>query len=372
MAQGNHRIVALQALRFVAAAGVAAAHSECATTFWRQQGCTFTYPTAVGAAGVDIFFVLSGFVIALTGPLADPRPSGADFFWRRWSRVAPLYYLLSLPLIAHALTHGWFNAPQTIATFLFWPAAGPSLVTPYIEAGWTLCFEMIFYSAVSAALVGRNIRRNLTVLAALILALFTARLFSGWPPLRILANPILAEFGLGVGLACFWPWLRRADLRIGLALVVLSIGAFAVEAVVGVGNAPLPGPTLSGDNSLWRVVAFGLPGAVLVAGGCILDRALRGPLVAAAAWLGDASYSTYLIQSVAIPVLALAALSVVGRQHPTLLAFGLFASAMGLGSLTYVLVERPIMRDLKRLRARQAARAAARRVAPLSEPDGVT
>ncbi|HEY1448900.1 MAG TPA: acyltransferase family protein [Caulobacteraceae bacterium] len=101
---GQERIVSLQILRFVAAMMVVFAHSAfLAEAVTGHAGVLAPgYAAQVGTAGVDIFFVISGFVIALTGLFARPQPSGAKFFWRRWSRVAPMFYLVtlfSLPII---------------------------------------------------------------------------------------------------------------------------------------------------------------------------------------------------------------------------------------------------------------------------------
>jgi exopolysaccharide production protein ExoZ len=346
----RERIVSLQILRFAAAAAVTVAHASCATEFWKHSGCIAQYPAGVGAAGVDVFFVLSGFVIAMNGPLAEPRPTAVTFFWRRWSRVAPIYYLLSLPLIVHALVHGWFNLPQAIATFLFWPAAGPSIVLPFVEAGWTLCFEMVFYSAISAVLIDGRVRRNLAGLGLVFAALLAARQFSGWNPLRILANPIFLEFAAGVVLARLWPRLKSADLRLGAALMIAGLALFAVDAVVGAGDAISLESTLRDTDAFWRVGVFGVPALLLVAGACICERAMHGRVARMLAWMGDASYSTYLIQGTAIPVVALSLFPFLGTHRPAALACALIFVSLALGAATYVLIERPILRDLRRLK----------------------
>ena len=346
----RERIVSLQILRFLAAAAVTIAHASCATELWKHSGCVAQYPAGVGAAGVDVFFVLSGFVIAMNGPLAEPRPTAVTFFWRRWSRVAPIYYLLSLPLIVHALVHDWFNLPQAVATFLFWPAAGPSIVLPFVEAGWTLCFEMVFYSAISAVLINGRVRRNLMGLGLVFGALLAARQFSGWNPLRILANPIFLEFAGGMALARMWPKLRVADLRLGGTLLIAAIAVFATDGAVGVGDAIDWAPTLNGAHVFWRLGVFGVPALLLVAGACICERATHGRVARTLAWMGDASYSIYLIQGTAISVVALSLFPLMGTHRPIALGCALIFVSLALGAATYVIVERPILRDLRRLK----------------------
>src|SRR5258708_6471700 len=88
---GRERIVSLQILRFVAAAMVVFHHSAgLASVLGNPALGGSTGPVArVGAAGVDVFFVISGLVIPLPGPLATPSPSGAVLYLRRWGRVSP-------------------------------------------------------------------------------------------------------------------------------------------------------------------------------------------------------------------------------------------------------------------------------------------
>ena len=311
--------------------------------------CRVDRAEGIGGAGVDIFFVLSGFVIAFTGPLASPRPTAAEFFWRRLSRVAPLFWLLSLPFLATAFQTGTFNWPQTIATFLFWPAAGAAIVQPFLHQGWTLGFEMLFYSAVAVALAGEKTRRNLAILALVWAALALASTASGWNPLRILGNPVFAEFAAGALLAAAWPRLKTADLRFGAALAACAVVAFAIEALVGVGDVSWAA-TMENTNALWRVAVFGVPASMLVAGAAIGERALRGRPVAFAAWLGDASYSIYLSQALSIPGLAIAWRALLGETNPWPEGLFLLVAGIAVGAATYALIERPIMRDLRRLR----------------------
>lgn len=358
----RERLISLQILRFAAAAAVVTMHAAHVARVQEGLGEAPYYPTDIGAAGVDVFFVLSGFVIARTGPLATPKPSGARFFWRRWSRVAPLFYLLSAPVFALALVAGRANAAQTVATFLFWPVTGGRIVQPYLAAGWTLGFEMLFYTTVSLVLAGGRLRRNLAALATMLIALVMARANLDWPPLRILANAIFLEFAAGVALALAWPRLRRAPVGLGLGLIAAGLAAFAVQAVAGAGDAIAWQTVLFDTDALRRVLVFGLPAAGLVAGALICEPLARGRLARAAAWLGDASYSTYLVQGLTIPPLATLWARLVGRGAPVAEAVAVIALTLAAGSVCYLVLEHPILRALRRLggpRRRETAPAAA-------------
>lgn len=349
MASGE-RIVSLQVLRFIAALAVVVMHVThlVRVTVWGDEHFPY-FATDIGAAGVDVFFVLSGFVIAITGPFAHPRPTGVAFLWRRFSRVAPPFYLFSAAFVIQAASERALNWPQTIATFAFWPVAGPRPVQPYLTAGWTLGFEMLFYSAVALALAGGRLTRNCAALAAAMALAVAWRAQSTAPAARILANPIFVEFAIGVALAGGANWLRRADLRLGLAAIASAIVAFGYQGVAGFGNAAEWQDVLAGGG-FHRVIVFGLPAGVLVAGALICDRGLRGPLVAFLARLGDASYSLYLTQAFMVAFLVDAWALTIGPRWPWAMAFTAIAACVAFSAWSYVWVERPLLRAVRSLR----------------------
>jgi exopolysaccharide production protein ExoZ len=345
------RILSIQALRFFAAAMVVHMHAlQLSRLVAHGDGVLGAgHLSQLGAAGVDIFFVLSGFVIALTGPMASPRPTGAAFFWRRWRRVAPIFFLLSAPLILERAVHGGLRLEKTIATFLFWPQFGPRFVQPYIAAGWTLSFEMLFYSAVALVLAGGRVRRNLAICATVVLALIALRQTTDWNTPRLLANGVFLEFGFGVALACLLPRLRALDARVGFCLIGLAVGVFGLEAWLGMGDAFSWQATLTDQHALFRVGVFGAPAALLVAGTVIADRAFRGPLARILARLGDASYAIYLIHGLVIAGLTLAWRHAVFIPSPDLVVVTTFAAAVAAGWASHIWIETPLLGWLSRI-----------------------
>jgi exopolysaccharide production protein ExoZ len=320
------RLGSIQILRAVAALMVALFHA----CQWSQVDF------AVGAAGVDLFFLISGFVL-WTATQARPVAPGA-FLLARLRRVAPLYWLATLAAFAIAL---W--RPQAlpivhpdlrhlILSLLFIPHTDPQGGPfPLLPPGWTLTYEALFYLAFAVALAAPRDRR-LQVLSGLLLAASLVGFgYHGW--YTLLANPLLLEFLAGVGLARLWARgrLSRASTAAAWGLVGAGAGVLAILQVSGV------------RDDFWRPVLWGPPAALIVAGALALEgRAPFGVLGRALERVGDASYSLYLVQA---PVIAAFAWLTPSLAAPARIPLG-FLLALGAGLACYRFVERPLTRRL--------------------------
>jgi exopolysaccharide production protein ExoZ len=353
----TERLQSIQALRFIAAAMVVYNHAaELARASTGRYGCLATHNvSALGAAGVDIFFVISGLVIALTGPLASPMPSGALFFWRRWRRVAPIFFLLTIPtLMAFSVkgpmspygAGGPMNTPQTVATILFWPATTDLIVPPYLSQGWTLSLEMLFYLAVSFVLLGGKIRQNLLVLAGVLAIVVWSRWTYKTSYERVLANRMFLEFGFGVALAFVLPKLRRVPTSYCVPLLATAAIFYLCIAVVGDRGAAEWRPTLSDEGTGWRVFALGTPALCIVSAALILERKFSGRMASVLVSLGDASYSIYLVH--ALVLLGLWLLwRAIGAPPPWIVIVVSMVAAIAVGVAVQRVVERPLLRWIR-------------------------
>jgi exopolysaccharide production protein ExoZ len=342
----------LQILRFVAAMMVTGFHTRylvpavTGAPGYGQPGFL-----QIGDAGVDIFFVLSGFVIAMTGPLALRPPTALVFFWRRWRRVAPVYLILSAPMIYAAWRGGWMTGGVFASTFLFWPLAGGRPSMPALSLGWTLCFEMTFYTAMAALLIGGRPRRNLMIGVAAGASLIVInglvwRTAAGeW-----LGNGLFLEFVIGCALAA----VRERLARLGPALGALLAG-LALTWFVTLGLFADLGPLdprigyLDGSISLLRVATFAAPATLIVVGAVAMEPWLKGPLARLLSAGGDASFSIYLTNLYAMH--AIVGLWTWRHWPPNALVMGLLGVvlAWGGGFLVYRYIEKPVLRDLKTL-----------------------
>lgn len=349
------RLINLQILRFVAAALVVHAHAVDlsqklgATPAWLATGTLENF----GAAGVDIFFVISGFIITRTARRAR---SAGDFAVSRLWRVAPLYFLASLPWIAIRAAEGTLTAPMLIATFAFWPAAGPQVVAPALAVGWTLSFEMLFYGVVALVLAAPRARPALLAALLAFAACWGLREATGLPALQILGNPIILEFLMGVAAARLAP---RLDRRAGAVLLALGVAGFAAGLAHGFGRISELGDILPGTLSLARAAIWGVPALLVTLGAVALEPetttsqvpANPGPIRRGLATLGDASYALYLVH----PLALYGVLQVIGFAPDLpgdLVVLAALAVCPALALAVHIWIERPLLARRPRLLSR--------------------
>jgi exopolysaccharide production protein ExoZ len=351
----NGTIWNLQVLRFVAAFLVLAAHAvdlsidAAGRPSWLAQG-----PENFGAVGVDIFFVISGFIITHVGFGSGMR-SWQDFGLGRLRRVLPLYYLQSIPFVLFAWASGQVSFDRIFTSLTLFPEVAGHYAAPYLGPAWTLCFEMLFYAAVGMVLFTRTAKTAGVLLGLYACLLVCCLLTPGTAGIvHFIGNPIILEFLFGVTIALCW---RRIDPRLGLPAVGVGGAALVVSMIVGYGEISEVGQIVVGDLALPRVLIWGVPCALVVFGATVgRPWGREGALFRSAIWLGGASYSIYLAHPIALVVLE----GVLPAPAP--LSFALtfvLAVAVGLaaGAVSHVALERPLLRAISPMR-RERLRAA--------------
>jgi exopolysaccharide production protein ExoZ len=339
----NPNFLGLQILRFAAAMLVVVMHSTQAISI-RMTGTGADHYWDKGSAGVDIFFVISGFVMACSIGKQAPSWGGVApawmFFKRRIVRILPMYWfytvlkeaaVLALPSLAVASSArlpGYF-----FASLFFIPVLNQGgLAQPFLPVGWTLNFEMLFY-LIFALAIGLRLNR-IAVCTAAFAALFLAhRFFPGSVALAFYAQTIIFEFLIGVALAGLI--LRATPPSAGLSLLLMLSGWLYLLLPVF-------------DASADRFLTWGLAAGAIVLGTVWLEGTIRRlPLVSPLAFLGDASYSLYLSHTFVVPltVLFLAAL---GMHTPALALPVVLCAAVAGSALSYRWIEKPLTRLFKR------------------------
>lgn len=342
----GERFYGVQGLRFTAATAVVVAHAL------DLAGTRLGLETALGggaledfgAVGVDVFFVISGFIIATTTRGQAGLAAAGDFLWRRFRRVAPIYWLLSLPILIGMGRGGTLTPDVAAATFLFWPFSGLEMTFPALGPGWTLCFEMLFYAGFGLAMAGG--KRVGWGLVAAYAAMLAAGLVVAAPVLRFWGAPIILEFLLGVGIASVW---RRAPRRLGPWAVGLALVGFGLSLVVGYGGIDDVRALNDPWNGLRRVLIWGLPSALLVFGVVRIERAdfAPGRLERAAAFMGDASYSIYLTHVLVIRALGrLFESGMIAAPGDAVVLLTVLAS-LAAGVVVHVWIERPVLKVMR-------------------------
>jgi exopolysaccharide production protein ExoZ len=351
--------VSIQYLRGLAALGVVLFHAS------QRAGGAF----GAGAAGVDVFFVISGFIMWTVSARRATGPG--DFLLRRAGRIAPLYWTVTLLVVALDLLRPSLfpnmrlTAGHVAQSLLFLPHRDPAgVVAPVIVPGWTLNYEAFFYVVFALTLLLRPGRRALILTAALgglcLIGLFLPH--GRWPAVDTYADPLVLEFAAGV-------WLAKAAAAGRLGREPAALGAIAagllILTVVALTDADARG---------WaRLAYWGLPAVLIVWGALSLEGSGRMPALAPLKGLGDASYSLYLAHGLA---LSLAFKLIGGLGLPFLVEIALAAPFAVLAGLAcYRLVERPLLalfhgrarRSFRALFARQPTGAG--RVLPMSSPE---
>lgn len=344
----SDRIGALQGLRAVAALSVLLAH---AIGDIRQlpNGVALLPMSHLGAAGVDLFFVISGFVMVYAGRSAAEEPGGwAQFLARRIARVAPMYWLAMLLYALMQAGRGkWhvFQPDRILTSAAFWPyRAEDGTMLPFYGVGWTLNFEMFFYGVFGIGLWALRGRAPPFIAAALCLFVLAGALLPLGNPLAYWSDSIILEFVFGMGIATAYLHGVRLSTGVSFLLGVTGIGLIVAGGLLGY-VAPLPGEPFN-----WpRCVVWGVPVALVMAA-VILRPAGRFAASVPLRALGDASYSIYLLHSLPIilsrPVIA-AALdltpSAAGKLCIAAASVALVcAVTCALSLLTFRLFEKPI------------------------------
>ncbi len=326
-------IISVQYLRAIAALMVVAFHAYdqlARATFGENH-------FMVGLAGVDIFFVISGFIMWVTTAGGETTP--AAFLRRRAIRIIPLYWMLTLGLALVAivaptiLATNAFDLSHFTASMLFLPWPHPTLEAqlPLVIPGWTLNYEIAFYLLFAACLPLPKLLRFLAVIGSLVVL---ACLGTFAPPESAAAfytNAIILEFAFGVAIAAFY--MRGFRIGPDTGLVLTMFGAFALWNAAGT-ETP-------------RIIGLGVPAAMIVTGMIAMEQWLARRPNRNLMFLGDASYSIYLSHVVTLAIVG-KLLTFAGDHGLGIVARVGFlpaalASSILVGCVIYLVMERPLL-----------------------------
>lgn len=336
-----NKIDSIQALRGFAALGVMLAHGS--SLIYQHLDYQLVHQWAlVGVAGVDVFFVLSGFIILHTA-LTRPVPRGT-FLRKRFLRIYPVYWIILTVLILYHCLYPSSEHPADRGSTIL----GSILLFPQkdyvLGIAWTLSFEIIFYLffALTFFVSARFFYVSSMVWGLAIGALAWQGYNFDHYTLQVLFSPMILEFFWGCGVAyCFHRFrntpFSRVFLWVGGLFFILMLTRYYVSAI-GMHAYEL--------TPIRRMLYFGFPAACLIYG--LLGSKI--PISPYFVSLGNASYSLYLLHasvlSLLIKFVLLTRTSFLFSSFVGSLI--LFATTIAIASAFYLLIEKPLIRCLNK------------------------
>ncbi len=336
--------IGIQILRGIAATLVVFHHSL-EETLALSSHTAPEWLTRMGAAGVDIFFVISGFIIYSVTYGRDPRnPEAAPLFlFKRFIRIFPLYWICLLATLALWCSGYFYRSlhidAQILGSSIFLLPSNKLIVT----VSWTLVYEMYFYYLFSLTLYIRNARISVLTTTALICAgLFFSQLLPEGGLRHFLSDPIALEFCFGLILSYFihskvlsgfWPRLMWLP-----GLILLGLGAAFAEN----------NNSTSALAPHVRFLAWGLP-ALLVTLSFIKMPFKKSLPTGLLVPLGNASYSIYLSHPMIMILFAFLIRFHILKPiaYPIIFPLLLVVICTVFGLIIHYLVERPILALLR-------------------------
>jgi peptidoglycan/LPS O-acetylase OafA/YrhL len=350
----SQRLAFIDALRGFAALWVLAYHfyEKLYPEPWARLPQPLDWFLGHGHMGVQVFFVISGFVIA-HGIASAPMDARAAlrFLGRRAIRLNPAYWAVILACVAPMYISFFFGSGQ-------WPPTGGDVILnllyldkitgswSILAVGWTLCLEVQFYVLFVVLLwASQALRKHVSAAAALFVTFVPATVLS------LALKPKLLGLEPQAWLFSYWHmfmagavvWLVTHTSRARPLLFAL----LAVQAVFAI------------ERSSPSMGTVALTGALIawVAHRGALGSALRGPLLQ---YFGRISYSLYLVHALVGNTIIQAAHRMTDLETSWVLRLGAAAAAVAASVLVahglHVLVEVPTQRLSKRLAPASRAR----------------
>lgn len=281
--------------------------------------------------GVDLFFVISGFVMVISTRSRDIAP--LTFIRQRLIRIVPLYWLMTAVVLLGFWGQG-SGVQEILKSIFFIPYLNTAndLVQPILGVGWTLNLELIFYLlfAVSMFLGAKS---QILALGSFFLCMVLIRIITKPAVDTVLffyTTPMLFEFLAGMLAAHFVSNVRKIPLWTGAASI---LSAIFLSLFLGL-NYDLP-----------RTIDQGLPSLLLLIGCIRLEDIFRTKPFFAMRKIGDASYSIYLVHTIVFAMLLPYPAS---SSHPAWAAgIVMVAASILAGIMIYSWIERPLLQAMR-------------------------
>ncbi|MGD1504935.1 acyltransferase family protein [Vibrio harveyi] len=282
-------IKSIQFLRFIAALLVVMTHFSSVHKYNSTSNSQlYDFISGFGQSGVDIFFVISGFIMYMK--VSSPKHGfkfAFSFLYDRALRIFPLYWFFTIFAIAIFYFNGdSFSFLRIFSSLLLIPSTNElGEHVPILVVGWTLILEMYFYFFISISLLFKSNSKSMRIfmISVWIFSVYAlSEFFSVSSEFKhYLSNSLLAEFILGLLCAFFVSKKCHFNNATLISLLLISCTIFFL-------------PLFFSRDNLDRVLCWGIPVTVAIYSLVTLEK--RGvidfyPLLVR---LGDSSYSLYL------------------------------------------------------------------------------
>lgn len=303
-----------------------------------------------GGTGLQIFFVISGFIMAYLNAIGETR-SFRDFAVRRITRVVPLYWILTLFWAYVCFAPGTFPVKRVLESLFFIPRPDNTAV---LGPGWSLNLEMFFYAIFGLSTL--VFRASFLWVAMVFIVFNVLKSVTGFYVFDLYSDPIVWNFVAGIAIFHLHrqPWALRESRTIFAAGVVLLLSAIFWHQ-----------PDKS--YGLRQFMPWGVPSMLLVLGAVSMEAAGHGRRLFGSRImleLGNASYALYLVHTICFVGVSHVLLYDLALQQyigPDLTVLSYLAVCCLIAIAVHHLVEKPVTRYIrkgiawaKRLRASRA------------------
>lgn len=330
-------MISVQVLRAIAALLVVMVH----TTLKAQSMGIGSRVFELGHAGVDLFFIISGFIMMMIGAKENKFPI---FISKRIVRVIPLYYIittfaLAVYLFNPSLIKGNQDGITILNSYLLLPTEGKSFL---LSVGWTLSYEMFFYIVFSLTLFINSSMKGIA--ASMILAVLVVYgRYAENEVLRNFMSPILLEFAIGI--FCFYIYKKVGPLLSKKRRVIVS-SVLALSAAAYILSDSDPLFTLF-EN---RVIDLATPMMMIFLAFCFSEQSFQkyknNIFTKLFSYIGDASYSLYLTHLFTLGFIS-KIFNIFGVDNNYLFVFCCLVSSVIVGVACYEIIEKKVSIALK-------------------------
>lgn len=355
----------IQWLRAIAAIEVILWHSDLVTKHFSSAQIGYTIYNRMGGFGVELFFIISGYIICLT---VKKYHSGASFLVNRIVRLTPAYWFFtSLVFLAAWIDPLWrqrslnYSGDVVLKSLLFFPQQE----VPVLALGWSLEHEMVFYVivALALALTGALAFLRQTVIAVLLAALGVAGFVLGTGlGQRVWDFHVLSPYMIAFAFGWVFRLAETSSASRKAFLYLIPVATLVLLASVPIDRSEQP--------LLERIASAAVLFLAVGRLGALLER--DNAVNRLMARIGDASYSIYLSHWFCLSVIG----KVLGRIG-LVPEFDVFSRVVAtivailFGLRFYAHVEYPVDRFLKRsLGLSPRSKAIAARSASVAVPVG--